>query len=373
MSNISVPEIWSNSSNSSVVINSGPTAEEIERWYKLAWSISGVFAAAATVLSVYLILRHLRNWSIPSQQRCIVRILCMVPIYSIDSWLSIKFINYAVYFDIGRDCYEAYVLYQFFSLLIAYIEGDQPENLVKLLANKEIVGHPIPCCCLPHFKPSVYFFVRTKQCILQYVLVKPTMSLVAAILQIFGKYQEGNFKPIYGYLYVSIITNFSVTVAMYFLVLFYIVTKDALEPYNPISKFLCIKAILFFSFWQSVLIGALSFFDVIHEVGTWDTEEIARGLQDFVICIEMFLLALAHTFVFPYEPYMAEDHQHWWYSVEETKKAIKSVGNFRYAVNQTDIVADIKVYHPKEVSLAKKEHEKLKMGAVEESVSQNDD
>ena len=36
---------------------------------------------------------------------------------------------------------------------------------------------------------------------------------------------------------------------MYFLVLFYMSVKEELAPIKPVPKFLCIKAIIFFSFW----------------------------------------------------------------------------------------------------------------------------
>ena len=54
----------------------------------------------------------------------------------------------------------------------------------------------------------------------------------------------------YGYLYVTIIYNISVTVALYGLVLFYSATRDILKPYDPLLKFFMVKAIIFASFWQ---------------------------------------------------------------------------------------------------------------------------
>lgn len=44
----------------------------------------------------------------PSEQRWIVRILFIVPIYGLDSWFSLLFFrdNYYVYFDSVRDWYE---------------------------------------------------------------------------------------------------------------------------------------------------------------------------------------------------------------------------------------------------------------------------
>lgn len=52
---------------------------------------------------------HLRFYSSPREQRHIVRILFIVPIYAFDSWLSLLFFTndqYYVYFDTVRDCYE---------------------------------------------------------------------------------------------------------------------------------------------------------------------------------------------------------------------------------------------------------------------------
>lgn len=56
---------------------------------------------------------HLRYYSSPNEQRHIVRILFIVPIYAFDSWLSLLFFTndqYYVYFDTVRDCYEGNVM-----------------------------------------------------------------------------------------------------------------------------------------------------------------------------------------------------------------------------------------------------------------------
>ena len=89
---------------------------------------------------------------------------------------------------------------------------------------------------------------------------------------------------------------------MYCLVMLYNATKEELQPIRPLSKFVCIKAIIFFSFWQSVLITLLVWTGVIRvksSVTTYDEKDVAAGLQDFLICIEMLFAALAHTYAFP--------------------------------------------------------------------------
>jgi hypothetical protein len=48
--------------------------------------------------------------------------------------------------------------------------------------------------------------------VLQYVLVKPTMAVLAAILEVFGLYSDGDFHANRGYLYITIVNNISITV-----------------------------------------------------------------------------------------------------------------------------------------------------------------
>jgi hypothetical protein len=48
----------------------------------------------------------------------------MVPIYAIDSWLSLVFKNSALIFNLLRDCYEAYVIYMFFTYLVTFLQGE---------------------------------------------------------------------------------------------------------------------------------------------------------------------------------------------------------------------------------------------------------
>jgi hypothetical protein len=51
------------------------------------------------------------------KQRHYIRILWMVPIYSIESWLALRFNEQKLYLETMREAYEAYVVYSFFKLM----------------------------------------------------------------------------------------------------------------------------------------------------------------------------------------------------------------------------------------------------------------
>ncbi len=48
----------------------------------------------------------------------------MVPIYAFVSFLSYYYYKHAVYFEVIRDCYEAFAIASFFALLCHYIAPD---------------------------------------------------------------------------------------------------------------------------------------------------------------------------------------------------------------------------------------------------------
>lgn len=94
---------------------------------------------------------------------------------------------------------------------------------------------------------------------------------------------------------------------MYCLVMFYRATYTELRPMKPFLKFACIKAVVFFSFFQGVIITFLVYYGFITDIFAEDTgfnpKLLAIKLQDFLICIEMFIAALAHKYAFPHEPF----------------------------------------------------------------------
>ena len=91
--------------------------------------------------------------------------------------------------------------------------------------------------------------------------------------------------------------------AVYCLILFYARARSELEPMRPLGKFLCVKGVVFFTYWQNFALQIWG-----HAMGDflghsrWEckmtTSQITAALTDFLICVEMLIFAIGHTFAF---------------------------------------------------------------------------
>lgn len=76
---------------------------------KTCQGLAGIAVWVALFITCQQIYHHLRWYTNPQEQRWIVRILFIVPIYATYSWISLMFFNSEsvyIYFFTVRDCYE---------------------------------------------------------------------------------------------------------------------------------------------------------------------------------------------------------------------------------------------------------------------------
>ncbi|EEF50053.1 transmembrane protein 184A [Ricinus communis] len=268
-------------------------AEVVPLYYSI---IAFICTFGAIALAVFHIYRHLLNYTEPTYQRYIVRIIFMVPVYASMSFLSLVLPASAIYFNSIREVYEAWVIYNFLSLCLAWVGG--PGAVVLSLSGR--ILKPSCClmtCCLPPIPLDGRFIRRCKQGCLQFVILKPILVAVTLVLYAKGKYKDGNFSPNQAYLYLTIIYTISYTMALYALALFYVACRDLLQPFNPVPKFVIIKSVVFLTYWQGVLVFLAAKSGFIK-----DAEEAAQ-FQNFIICVEMLIAAVGHLFAFPYKEY----------------------------------------------------------------------
>lgn len=92
-------------------------------------------------------------------------------------WLGLVFPAGSIYVDSLRECYEAYVIYNFMMYLLAYLNADH--QLEHRLEISPQVHHMFPLCCLPDWEMGREFVHMCKHGILQYTAVRPISTLVS--------------------------------------------------------------------------------------------------------------------------------------------------------------------------------------------------
>lgn len=334
----------------------------------IAWFVAGIFALLTLPISAFGIILHLNHYNKPIIQRYILRIMWMPPIYGLACWFSLLFRHYSVYWTLLREFYEAYCIYCFLFFLMALLDDNaktlaaEKEDRENRRAAGEIVEEPVeaveppkygrkwlfcgekvlkpqtwvwmgsheetepvdpehphmhhlfPCCWLPEWSMEPIesnmtndsnFAANCRYGVLLYVVLKVLTSIATFILVLCDAYGEGEFRVDVGYPYCALVYNVAQLWAMYCLVCFYHTFGKELAPYRPFPKFCAIKAVVFFAFWQSVIIaGAVSNGYIAKPAETlYSPHEISAGLQDLIIAIEMFIAAWFHLYAFSHQDY----------------------------------------------------------------------
>jgi len=236
-------------------------------------------------------------------QRHYIRILLLVPLYAVESWLALRYKEQRIYLEVLRESYEALVIWSFMKLLLDFTRpvaqqalAARPYSHARLMA---------PLCCCHGCRLADGSFVRwTSFGVFQYVIVRLTMAFASLVAQWAGTLCEGEWHGRCLFPYSTSLINLSQLVAMYCLVLFYYELKAELAPLRPLGKFLAIKALVFLTFWQSVVVQGMAQTGVISDTLTYSSDDVAAGVQDFLICVEMAVLALVHHYVFSVDEFL---------------------------------------------------------------------
>lgn len=162
---------------------------------------------------------------------------------------------------------------------------------------------------LNYFLPKIdisdpHTFLAIKRGILQYTWVKPLLAVATIIMKATSTYQEGYIAVDSGYFWTGLIYNVSIGWSLYCLAVFWICMSHDLQPFRPMPKFLCIKGIIFASWWQGFFLSILVWLRAIpDDVPGYTPDNLATAIQDALICFEMPFFALAHWYAFSWHDY----------------------------------------------------------------------
>ena len=273
--------------------------------------VASICAVLSILISASTIGRHLCQTRHPALRLYTIRILFMVPVYSVDALAALYAPSWNVVLTVARSSYEAVALFSFVQLMLSYLtlempsQGDGTTGAVWLsfaLKGDPQIHHPVPCCWSDPWPMGPVFLRRCLVGVFQYTAVMPFVTLLTGISQISGVYGEwDNFSSAYPYL--AFVQNASQCWALYCLVLFYKATASRLEDVRPLGKFLSIKFVVFITWWQGLLISALSTGGIIKGQGGRSSEAAVNSSENTIICFEMLAMAEIFALVFPPSDY----------------------------------------------------------------------
>ncbi|KAF8413964.1 hypothetical protein HHK36_001961 [Tetracentron sinense] len=257
--------------------------------------------------TVQLLSQHLFYWKNPKEQKAIIIIILMAPIYAIDSFVGLLDFRgseaFFMFLDSIKECYEALVIAKFLSLMYSYLKISISKNIVPDEIKGREIHHSFPMTLFqPH---TVHLDHRTlkllKHWTWQFVIIRPVCSVLMITLQLLGMY------PSWVSWTFTIILNISVSLALYSLVIFYHVFSKELQPHNPLAKFLCIKGIVFFCFWQGIVLDILVATGFIKSHHFWlDVAHIQEALQNVLVCVEMVFFSVLQQYAYHVAPYSGD-------------------------------------------------------------------
>lgn len=96
-------------------------------------------------------LKHKNQLIVSTMNGVAIHFILAATIFNIcafSQWIALKYPSIAIYVDTCRECYEAYVIYNFMGFLTNYLTNRYP-NLVLILEAKDQQKHFPPLCCCP--------------------------------------------------------------------------------------------------------------------------------------------------------------------------------------------------------------------------------
>ncbi|KAL5772531.1 hypothetical protein ACOSQ2_012455 [Xanthoceras sorbifolium] len=268
---------------------------------------SGLCAMLTMHFTVQLVSQHLFYWKNPKEQKAIIIIVLMAPIYAIVSFVGFLDIRgskaFFTFLESIKECYEALVIAKFIALMYSYLNISISKNIVPDEIKGREIHHSFPMTLFqPHtVKLDHRTLKQLKYWTWQFVVIRPICSILMIMFQVLGLY------PTWLSWTFTIILNISVSLALYSLVIFYHVFAKELEPHKPLAKFMCIKGIVFFCFWQGVVLEILAAVGIIKSHHFWlDVEHIEEAIQNVLVCLEMVIFSVLQQYAFHVAPYSGE-------------------------------------------------------------------
>ncbi|KAK9227315.1 hypothetical protein WN943_012365 [Citrus x changshan-huyou] len=272
---------------------------------------SGLCVMLTMNFTMRLLQQHLFYWKNPKEQKAIIIIILMAPIYAVDSFVGLLDIKgskpFFTFLDSVKECYEALVIAKFMALMYSYLKISISKNIVP----DEIKGREFH-----HSFPMTLFQL--------YVYVYELNTL-------FSNIAATHCPP--GSPYIEAPQILDVAVCCYPPNMFHIDDYTAtssdisllveLDIYNHSKRFSFIGIVLFGGLLpcfckrvgtpqtarkvHDVVLEILAGMGIIRSHHFWlDVEHINEAIQNVLVCLEMVVFSIIQQYAYPATPYSGD-------------------------------------------------------------------
>ncbi|WWC68309.1 uncharacterized protein I206_102233 [Kwoniella pini CBS 10737] len=260
--------------------------------HRIGWAVAGGCAALTTLITLFNVTMHAIRYQYPPAQKQVMRVLLMPAVYSIVSFFSYRYYREYEYYVLAETAYEAITLSAFLMLLMELVSMNTTDQQIKTaLAEKD--KKKFPCFNFWRFRASKpYFWHALSFSVMQYVVLRPLISIISIICLYYDVLCPGEYSVHFAEVYLEAVDFVSISIALYGLIVFYVLCKDELKGRKPLNKFLAIKLIVFFTFYQSFVFSVLQNYGVIHGTILWTATNVSDGLSALCTCVEMVFFSI---------------------------------------------------------------------------------
>ncbi|RVX08578.1 hypothetical protein CK203_014245 [Vitis vinifera] len=234
--------------------------------------------------TVQLVSQHLFYWKNPKEQKAIIIIILMAPIYAVDSFVGLlDFQGSKAFFmllESIKECYEALVIAKFLALLYSYLNISISKNIVP----DGIKGREIH-----HSFPMTLFQPRTVR------LDHHTLKLL--------KYWTWQFVVIRPFHWLFI------PLSCFTCVCKGVETTQAPDKVHVRQRdcFLLLLAEAIFNHMQGIVLEILVALGIIRSHHFWlDVEHIQEAIQNVLVCVEMVVFSVLQQYAYHVAPYSGD-------------------------------------------------------------------
>ncbi|KAI9265889.1 organic solute transporter Ostalpha-domain-containing protein [Helicostylum pulchrum] len=273
-------------------VKSNPT----QNWHVVGWLVCLAMIFVTWIVTLTVVIKHLRNYYEPQIQRHKLRVLLFPPVYATLAWFAYLRFDYSTTIMFFAVVFEAFAVFNLFTTLQAYLEPFRIEaGDVKEPVDTKIMF--IFKCHLPS-KWGMHYRIITDILVFQYPIWTLLDSFMSIFAELKGRYCEGvySFKGAYVYLTIINFTSLSIILTALFTYLDVFHREWLRGKVKAHGMFWCVKGPIMFNFYfGEILLSGLATAGVIKGTdGTngsiaWSVEAVKNGIYIIIICSVMMV------------------------------------------------------------------------------------